>query len=471
MPEFLDEKLESYARSGIYPFHMPGHKRNVCCMSNPYAIDMTEIEGFDDLHASGGVLKEAQQRAASLYGSERSYYLVNGSTCGILTALSAALPSGGTVLMARNSHKSAYHAVYLRNLEIVYVYPKKTEFGILGSVDPIEVEESLRCNPNIKAVFLTSPTYEGVVSDIASIARIAHKYQAPLIVDEAHGAHFGIHASFPSSSVRLGADLVVMSMHKTLPSLTQTALLHLNSSYVTADLVERFLNIYETSSPSYVLMAGMEKCIRFLRENGAEAFEEYAKRLNEFYREAEALSRLHVMRREAFSSEEAFGLDPSKIVISAKGTELTGKRLAELLRKAHRIQLEMSSGFYALGMTSVMDSKEGFARFSKALRQIDGETGRIRKTADCVISFSDSGRQRMKLSYAMDQPRRAVSFEDSIGRVSGGMVCLYPPGIPILLPGEEIDGAFVENIRNFKKMGLNLQGIADMIHERIYVVT
>ena len=189
--EYLDEKLIAYAKSDIYPFHMPGHKRRVREEADPYAIDITEIDGFDNLHDAEEILAEAQQRAAALYDAKKSYYLINGSTCGILSAVSAATGRDGTILMARNCHKAVYHAAYLRNLKTRYLYPVITRFGIQGVITPESVEEALREDPGIQAVILTSPTYDGVVSDIGRIAEITHRYQILLIVDEAHGAHFG----------------------------------------------------------------------------------------------------------------------------------------------------------------------------------------------------------------------------------------------------------------------------------------
>ena len=188
--------------------------------------------------------------------------------------------------MSRNAHKSVYHAAYLRHLSVEYLNPCITQTGIQGAVPVEEVRRKLKENSDICAVLVTSPTYEGVVSDIAAISAAVHEYGIPLLVDEAHGAHFGFHPAFPQTAVRLGADAVIQSMHKVLPSLTQTALLHLNSDYILPETVQKYLSVYETSSPSYVLMAGMEKCIRLLKEKGEALFDAYAARLLKFYNES-----------------------------------------------------------------------------------------------------------------------------------------------------------------------------------------
>lgn len=473
--EELDKALKRYAAGDVYPFHMPGHKRNALNFPNPYTIDITEINGFDDLHRPEGILKEAQERAARLYGAKKSYYLVNGSTCGILAAVSAAVPPKGKLLMARNGHKSLYHAAYLRGLSVKYLSPCMTEFGILGAVHPEEVRRCLEKEPDIQAVVITSPTYEGVVSDIASIAETVHEFGIPLIVDEAHGAHFGFHKAFPETAVRLGADAVIQSLHKTLPSFTQTALLHLNSDYILPETIERYLDIYQTSSPSYLLMAGMERCIRLLREEGKERFEKYAANLHAFYQKTEGLFRLHVMRKEDFSEQEIYDLDISKIVISAKQTKMSGRDLEKKLREEYHLQMEMQSGFYVLGMTSFMDTPEGFERLYAALKEIDEGLPSVPKeqtedTVRLIRNLYTIKEKKMEIYEAMELPAKTVLLEKAIGEVSADLLSLYPPGIPILLPGEIIEKNFINNIRKTLKMRLNLQGNADIINERINIV-
>ncbi len=470
----MDLLLEEYALSGTYPFHMPGHKRNALSMPNPYTIDITEIDGFDNLHAPEGVLKDAMERAAKLYGAKKSYYLVNGSTCGILAAVSAAVPSYGKLMMSRNSHKSVYHAVYLRNLTAVYLTPNISEFGIHGSIQPEEVKRMLKKNPDTKAVLITSPAYEGIVSDILEISRIVHEYNIPLIVDEAHGAHFGFHGEFPKSAVCLGADVVIQSLHKVLPSLTQTALLHINSGLILPEAIQKYLDIYETSSPSYVLMGGIEKCIRMLKEEGDKLFSSYNARLDSFYQNTEKFSHIHIMKKSDFTPDEIYDLDKSKIVISVRETNISGKKLYQILLEKFKLQMELYSNSYVLAMTSIMDSDEGFERLFWALKEID-ET----LFCDKRYFYGDSKwlyqlylpkEKKMELGEAMEQQVTAVPFDKAAGEISGSMVLVYPPGIPILLPGEVIDSEVIKNIRKCIQYQLNLQGIADIINETINIV-
>ena len=221
----LYEALTEYAKGEDYPYHMPGHKRRAFGAMPPetYRMDVTEIDGFDDLHAPEGLIKDLQSRIARLYGAEESFCLVGGSTCGILAAVSATVSEGGHLLMARNCHKSAYHAAYLRGLKLTYLIPPiLPEFGICDAISPEQVQATLKADPSIEAVLIVSPTYEGRISPIREIAEIVHSFGKILIVDEAHGAHLGLSGAFYENSCQAGADLVIHSTHKTLPAMTQT---------------------------------------------------------------------------------------------------------------------------------------------------------------------------------------------------------------------------------------------------------
>lgn len=458
----LEQKLNELEQSDIYPFHMPGHKRAFLPFANPYAIDITEIEGFDNLHHATGILQEAQQKAADLYGAQKTYYLVNGSTCGLLAAISAAVPRGGKILVARNCHKAVYHAMYLRQLVPVYLYPEDTAYGIQGQVTPQMVQKQLKQTPDIRAVVITSPTYDGVVSDIQSIADTVHAYGIPLIVDEAHGAHFGFSQEFPENATRLGADAVIMSVHKTLPAFTQTALLHLCSDRIAEKKVAQFLGIYETSSPSYLLMAGIEKSLQIIEKDREMLFAAYSRRLAEFRDKTKNLKTLQVLQPSDFSKQEAFSFDPGKLLILT-GNSMSGQALQEILLQEYGLQMEMASGNYVVAMTSIMDTDEGFARLSDALECIDGTVRKKEETG--VISPREIYREQktvMTIDQALDAEQKTVRLEEAAGAVSGDYVYLYPPGIPILVPGEAIDVQTAETIRHCIRLGLEVEGLLDL---------
>ena len=494
----LLERLTEYAGSDAYPFHMPGHKRREITdgipggFPDPYGIDITEIDGFDNLHHAEGILKDAMETVAAIYGADRSWYLVNGSTCGILSAVFATTENGGKILTARNCHKAVYHAICLNRLEAEYLYPEEiTEFGINGGIRAEDVRKALekdamRCAGNsgdvrgkitkIQAVLITSPTYEGVVSDIRVIADVAHEYGIPLIVDEAHGAHLEYADqchSFPKSALEYGADIVIQSLHKTLPCFTQTAILHVKGKLVDQDRISRYLSMFQTSSPSYLFMAGMERCIRYMDGDGRNEMIRYEKRLERFMERMEGLQVLEVLDREICGKYRTVaGWDPSKIVVSTmRAEDFHGEELAETLRRKYHLEMEMTAPEYVIAMTSLMDTEEGFERLGTALLEIDGvlrrrmESGRKEKAASETPEGLESKLshpvRRMLICEAMDADTERTAFQDTVGKVSAEFVYLYPPGIPIIAPGEVFTDAIVEKIMAYKAAGLLVQGPAD----------
>ena len=467
------QQLISYGESDVYPFHMPGHKRRALPFPNPYTIDITEIDGFDNLHHAGGLIRESEERAAKLYGADRSYYLVNGSTCGLLAAICAAARRGDKVLAARNCHKAVYHAVSMQGLSVEFLYPAITRGDLQGQITAAQVEEALTKHPDIAVVILTSPTYEGIVSDVAAIAACCHAHGAALIVDEAHGAHFGFGAGFPENAVRLGADAVIMSLHKTLPSFTQTALLHCNGGRIDTERVARYLGVYETSSPSYLFMAGMDACIDLIREQGAELFAQYRRRLDAFYRDTADLTQLHVMRREDLCKEEAYDWDDSKLMIYA-GT-MGGEALHQELLGHYHLQMEMVSADYVLGMTSLMDTDEGMRRLVTALHEINEKNrktdlgGEVPEAGFTARIYRENPR-RMQIYQALDLPYREVPFDEAVGKMAADYVYLYPPGIPLIVPGEVITEEFIRHIRECRERKLNVEGQGNPAPGRIKIV-
>ena len=471
--KYLDEALYEYSQTDFYPFHMPGHKRNFLpdTMKNFYDIDITEITDFDNLHHAEGILKENQQLAAKLYGADFTYFLINGSTAGILAAVSACTKRNGKLLMARNCHKAVYHGAYLRGLRTTYLYPSyESTCGLNGKILPADVEKALEKDKDIQAVLITSPTYEGIVSDVKSIAEIVHKYNIPLIVDEAHGAHFSFHSEFPVSALDFGADVVIHSLHKTLPSPTQTALLHIRGKRVDINKVETFLGIYQTSSPSYVLMSGISACLRFLKEKGEGAFEEYVHRLKECRQVLNKMKSLRLLEKEFGNTHSGF--DISKLVISTAGTEISGAKLHDILRKKYHLEMEMEAENYVIALTSVLDSQEGFDRLIQALLEIDAGLSRCFEPEFC---FEDSSKvfcaeQVRPIYEGMEGKKRRVLFSESEGLISGEYAYLYPPGIPLLTPGERIETQFIEQALKWQKQGLCLQGLQDYTQEFIWVL-
>lgn len=490
----LFEKLSAYGESDYYPYHMPGHKRRLKTdtMRELAQIDITEIDGFDNLHDAQGILRRVQEEAAVVYGAEESFFLVNGSTAGILSAISSVISPGGKILMVRGAHKSAYHAAYLRDLQIAYLWPGVHPlFGCNLPATAKEVEEALQQTPDIQAVFIVSPTYEGLAADVKSIAEAAHKRNIPLIVDEAHGAHLGFDGRWPESSVKQGADLVIQSLHKTLPAPTQTAILHVNGELVDRGRLRRFLGIYQTSSPSYIFMAAMEDAIVTTSANREKLFGnfwEYWKGMTE---------KLSACRNLIFLKEE--NSDPGKLAVMDKTGFLDGEKLYETLLHKYHLQSEMAVGRYVLAMFTVGDTKEGYERLTKALLEIDAyitaERGRTADTATQPAEraqIADTGMQSadrdkmadavtpvciqkktqavMGIARAWDAPKEWVLLKDAEGKTAGEYVNLYPPGSPITVPGEIFTKDILTEIAAYRQQGFHVQGVKEIDND-IYVST
>ncbi len=451
------------ADTHIYPFHMPGHKRNTRLMPeiNPYAIDITEIDGFDDLHHARGCIENAQKKAAKLFGAEETHFLINGCTGGILAAVSACTKQGDTVLLARNSHRSVYSALLINRLKPVYIWPKNGECKIAEGITAGQVKEALKNNSDISCVFITSPTYEGVVSDIAGIAEAVHAYNIPLIVDEAHGAHMGFSDIFPESAVRLGADIVIHGIHKTLPSFTQTALVHVQGAIVDRDRLKKYLSVYQSSSPSYILMGSIDYAVTYLCHEGVRKYNEYRDRLIRLYQRLLGLQNIYVL-------PYGKSRDASKIVVCTDKTQMTGHECYNILREKYMLQPEMSSLHYVILMTSVCDSDEGFERLYSALCEIDQDA------VPCEEEASDAAfmlpcKIAMLPYEAEEKASESIRISESCGRISSEMFYVYPPGIPIVVPGERITEEVLAIIRQYSDFGYEFQGMNDINGEYIRV--
>lgn len=474
-------ELQALNDSDRYPFHMPGHKRNLAnvlgqegvygCKNGTKSnspenilvqaagLDITEIDGFDNLHAPEGILKEALDRAAALYGADETLYSVNGSTAGLLTAISAAVPEGSKVLTARNCHKAVYHAIYLRRLKPVYLYPDVIgEISIADALKPEDIRRAMAENPDAAAVILTSPTYDGICADVAAIADIVHAYNAVLIVDAAHGAHFGFHPDFPESPVRSGADLTVVSLHKTLPAMTQTALLHVKGNRVDRERVRMFSGMYQTSSPSYFFMAGMDACMRLIEEKGASLWDAFWHDRAYFLHKTEKLQSLRV-----FACSRR--MDAGKILIETGKTGLTGQQLYDILLEKYHLQMEMAAGNYVTAIVTCCDSREGWERLAEALTRIDAEYGsRSLGNGDGIQTARrpyPELERRMPLTEALDQNKEWCPLCEAKGRIAGGFINLYPPGIPLAVPGEVLSGEVIGLIQSYFREGLPLQGLSE----------
>lgn len=476
--ETLFEKLNQHHAQDIYPLHMPGHKRALPSPGNVYEMDITEIGGFDCLHHATGILREISRRAARLYHADETYLLIGGSTAGLLCAISAVCKTGDTLLLARNCHRAAYNAAYLNRLNVSYVYPQWLDaWGMFGGVSVEAVDQALGKDASIRAVVITSPTYEGMVSDVAAIAACCHRHGAVLIVDEAHGAHFGFSQGMPQSAVTLGADVVIQSLHKTMPALTQTALLHVNGTRVDRARIARFFSIYQTSSPSYVLMGSIDACITQMETEGTRLFADYEARLKGLRQALAKNKRLKLVQLDEKQKRDGavYAVDPGRIVLSLQnnGLPASGGKLLRQFREKYRLELEMAGLDYVVAIVTAMDTDEGLRRFVSAARKIDAGLARTAETArktDVKDALQIRPQICMPLAQAYDGRTEGCLLFDSAGEISAEFVYLYPPGIPLIVPGERIQEAHLVQITRAMEQGISVEGPADITLSQIRVI-
>lgn len=447
--------LKNYNEKNIYPFHMPGNKR----IGDLNQFDFTEVDGLDDLYHPEGIIKQALDRIKNLYDTLESYILVNGSTVGILSAITSCTKKGDNILIARNCHKSVYNAVEIWDLKPTYIMPK-TINSFMGEITPDAVKKSIENNRNIKVCVVTSPTYEGVVSDIKSIAEVCHKNGVVLIVDEAHGSHLMFHDYFPDSAVQSGADIVIHSTHKTLTSLTGTGLLHICSHRVDKELVKKRLSTFQTSSPNYLMMCSVDNCICEIIENGEKLFADYIKKLNNFYLQCGKLRNIKV-----YNGENSFAFDKGKIVITTENTNLSGIELQKVLREKYLIETEMASAQYIIGMTGIYDTDIGFEKLISALFEIEKELSLDKKE---IFSLNYIPKIREIPGQVEYMKKELVDIEKAVGRISAEYIYAYPPGIPIVAAGENFDENVLDTIKFLLKKGVNVVSSSNNLPIKVY---
>lgn len=446
--ETLSDKLLNNKK---LPMHMPGHKRSAASFPHLANLsarqDITEITGFDNLHDAHGILKESMNTAAHLRGADRAFYLINGSTCGILAAISACVPFGGKIIMARNCHKSVYNAAELIHAQTVYITPEHEPFtGGYGCISPDAVRTAIAQNHDAHAMVITSPTYEGIVSDIRKICDIAHGAHIPVIVDAAHGAHFG-YADFPKDAVSYGGDIVIESLHKTLSGLTQTAVCYVSGNIADADKIEKKLSVFESSSPSYLLLSSIDGCIKMLYSDGDELFSPWITALNDFYRRTKNLKNFKFLSdyRGNF-----FDYDRSKIVISSEFA--SGTEIFEQLQ-GRGIECEMAAVGYCLAMTGIGDTPQSLLQLYRALEDADN---RLTGNFSPFSLYPPAAEQAMPLHAAAEQAAESIPFSCAVGRISAEYIWAYPPGIPIIAPGERITEDAAAAVNAYQNNGIDL---------------
>jgi len=434
------KQIMHHIAQDIYPFHMPGHKRNSAFFPpNLQDLDVTEIPGMDVLSHPTGMIQELQQKIANFYGASDSFLLVNGSSAGLVAAICATCTDGSPLIVPRNANTSIYNGMALSGAAPQYIMPQITPDGLAGGISPSAFDDM----PYGATALVVSPTYEGFVSDIATIAEKVHARGGILIVDEAHGAHFAFHKAFPQSALQLGADIVVQSLHKTLPAPSQCAVLHIGkTSKADISRIKFHVNALQTSSPSYILMSVCDFMLHKLWEN-PKYFDEYVARL-ENLRAALPCAKddapLRLSGMERIGTNAIFDVDISKLLFTSY-TAVTGEEIAEIMAKEHKVQMEMANDRHILAMTSVADRLEGFERLKIAVDAVIAtRITSVPVGANCVRPNANCALPEVALTprQALALPSQEIPWEESAGRISAQLVANYPPGIAIIAPGERI---------------------------------
>lgn len=478
----LYKALVDRLQAGPLSFHVPGHKNGTQAAGSPYerfhnimAIDVTELSDTDDLHHPEGVIREAQQLAAACFGADETLFLTGGSTAGNLAMILAVCAPGETLIVQRNIHKSVLHGLMLAGAYAVFISPVTDSSSGLATIPALEdVEEAIRRNPHAKGVMLSTPNYYGVCSDLTDYASLAHRMGLPLLVDEAHGAHLGLHPALPPSALQAGADAVVQSTHKTLPALTMGAMLHVSGDHISRGALRHALTMIHSSSPSYPIMASLDIARAMVAAEGSALFDKGLITVSRFRRGMRELESVYTLLEERDLTLSGIRLDPFRIVLYDRTGTLSGFQLLELLSERN-CWAEMADERYVVLIFGVRSSGQDADKLYEALRDIAGQAGLTEKASDNAADRMDHHEiinvyghaERIGSPFLIsrmlpaDEVAEMVPLIDALDRKAAEPVIPYPPGIPLVYAGESISREAISAIRSLAAAGARFQNASD----------
>ncbi|NLT95134.1 MAG: aminotransferase class I/II-fold pyridoxal phosphate-dependent enzyme [Clostridia bacterium] len=444
------ENLLNHGHNNPFSGHTPGHKGGQIIPPlleknwprEIWQFDLTEIENMDNLHNPTGCIREAQRMTAELFNAKSSYFLVNGTSVGIQAAI-LALAYQSPIFVPRNVHKSVYSGLILADAQPVYLpvtYDKNWGFPL--GIEPETLKHWIEKYPHCKTLIITNPTYQGLSYKIEEIMAVALDHGLKVIIDEAHGSHLALHKDLPPSALSLGAHIVIQSWHKTLPVLTQASVLHLGKNYSGPD-ISQYLKLLQTTSPSYLLLASLDGCRAFLADNISELIDEKIIKIKKIREDISSLSNIKMFQ----APDRAYKTDPFKLCLSSP--KVSGYQLAELLRERFGIYPEMAEERYCLIILAVVHDQRFLERLWKALKAIDDELEQYSPYPFLPVGEQDFIPQtKMLIREAFFRPKERVILEKALGRTAGDFLIKYPPGIPLVVPGEVIDEAVFQTLQN-----------------------
>lgn len=457
----LFDSLLRYVEKDTIPFHMPGHKQGKGVWradelkENLFKIDLTELPDTDNLHNAKGIILEAEEMAAKAFGAKKSFFLVNGTTGGIYAMMLATLNPGEKLLIERSCHRSSFGGMILAGVKPAYIEPTVDfEDGISVGVTPESVEKALIRNRDAAAVMVTYPNFYGMCMDIEAIADIVHRYGKILLVDEAHGVHFKFHDEFPMTALEAGADMVVQSVHKTLPSFTQSSILHVGTDRINIDKLVFALRLVQTTSPSYLLMASLD----LAREEMEEHPELMDKALSLSHLARERLKSsddIHVIDEDIIGQYGIVDIDSTKLVVNVKGLNMTGHEAEDILRNRYNIQVELSDMYNILSMITIGDSEDDIIKLTDAILELK----KNKENRIIPITFDYKAPEIIyNPREASFMQKRKVPIVESVGKTAGDFLIPYPPGIPYVVPGELITTGIALEIEELAAIGVEVIG-------------
>lgn len=459
--------LKAYQEKGVIPFHTPGHKLNSGPFTEIASVlgeGVFSLDPSDEIHNANFnhdfelALREAENLAAELFGAQESLFLVNGTTSGLHYLM---MPATGPILIPRFSHQAVYSALILGNSEPVYLPTSyDTEWLIPLPATTNQVEEILR-KTSCEAVLVTHPTYYGTVSELTAICSVAKKHGAKVFVDEAHGGHFIFSNQLPTTGLASGATAVVQSTHKTLGSFTQTSMLHSNDKEWFKK-VRQTRRVLETTSPSLVFLGMLDEVRRVLAEQGEDLMKKTLALAQDCATRLARISHVDLLPDHLRS-------DPTKIVFSLKDLGLTGIEVGTILRNDYNIQVELSDYYNVLALITLGDSPATINHLVEAVQDLVARSNHLRKTKlpHYKLDIPDLPPCRTSLRQAFFQEQEEIGLNQAIGRVSGGFVTPYPPGVPVIVPGEEFTVEIVEHLKRCSSFGWPIRGL--MAGEKVMV--
>lgn len=469
----LFDAIDAFIETKPAYFRIPGHRldRGISerwmskVGSKIFAYDVTETPFTDDLHSPEGVILEAQELLSELYGSDKSFFLVNGTTCGNEAMIVSAAFEGQKIIVARNAHKSAMMGLVISGAKPVYVMPEVlADWGIQGGITPQEVRRTFEKHPDCKALFMVSPSYYGIASDLEEIARVCHEYNALLLVDEAHGGHVYFDDRLPVGAIEAGADMCVQSMHKVTGALTQSSVMHVKCHIGVDTDIEKItsnLHLVQSTSPSYLLMTSLDCARRELAVNGREMMMAAIEMADYARSEIRKISGFRCMGDEVAYVSGIAGVDTTRLVISAKELGLTGFELEALLFEKYAVNMELADYENVLAIVTYANTKEDIERLVSACRKISAERFIDRAKSDIAVANQEIPpipEQILTPREAHFSKTEEIEWSDAAGRISAQPIVPYPPGIPVVYSGERISNEAWEYIESFRKENRHIHG-------------